>query len=58
MQFWEAMKELQEGKKIRLIKWKNHLFIRADDGVVYDQDNCYFYNLDEIMLEDGWEIFE
>ena len=57
MKFWEAMKELQEGKKIRLIRWQPQLFIRADNGVVYDQDNCYFYNLDEIMLEDGWELF-
>lgn len=58
MKFWEAMKELQEGKKIKLIKWEKHLFIRAEDGVIYDQNDYYFYSLDEIMLEDGWEIFE
>lgn len=53
MKFWEAMKELQEGKKIKLIKWEKHLFIRAEDGFIYDQNDYYFYSLDEIMLEDG-----
>lgn len=57
MKFWEAMKALQEGEYIRLTNWKERLFIRADEyGVIYDQDNNYFYNLDDIMLIDGWEI--
>lgn len=62
MKFWEAMKALQEGKKVK-IKWNDNLvlyetaYLYAVDGIVYNSDNHIFEDL-TYYVNNEFEIYE
>ena len=55
MKFWEAMKALQEGKKVRERDWQEDLFIYLNDDIVYDSRG----NIHRIIskIGDNWELY-
>ena len=57
MNFLDAIKCLQEGKKVRRNYWTNNSYIYMDDcGDIRDDLDCP-YPLKRIT-DDGWEIYE
>ena len=57
MKFWEAMKALEEGKKIRKVYWnENEYYYLDDDFVTRNENNNYIVISYEGNEE--WEIYE
>ena len=57
MKFWEAMKYLEEGKKIRKVYWnENEYYYLDDDFVTRNENNNYIVISYEGNEE--WEIYE
>ena len=59
MKFWEAMKAMQEGKKVRNKEWTNeqYLYLSADNQIL--DEHGYVASIDYIGLgETTWEIYE
>lgn len=54
MKFWEAMKALQEGKKVRVVTWQETKHIKDFRG--FDADNTCV-NLNYWMSYE-WELYE
>ena len=57
MQFWEAMKLLQAGEKVRAVGWYREAYIYLNDvgNIVDEQEEIYeIYNL--FGLEE-WEVY-
>ena len=63
MKLWEAIKALQEGKRIRNHQWDSTRYLYLENGVIWNQDN---HSLDDsygapikYLLsapEDEWEV--
>lgn len=64
MKFWEAMKALKEGKKIRRTYWEENSYIYIDsDNMLRDNYDClqnlyYIPDDDDDDNDDDWEIYE
>jgi len=60
MKFWQAMKALEEGKKIRGFDWDEGHFIVMLNGVVFDNDSneTRLEIRSEQFIEKDWELFE
>ncbi len=56
MKFWEAMKEMKKGKKVRNKDWteEQYIYLTADNEI-FDEDNCTCF-IDEKDSE--WEIYD
>lgn len=59
MKFWEAMKAMEEGKKVRNVNWGEHQYIYLDknDKSIIDEEEDYF-PIRYIDDEEIWEIHE
>ena len=59
MKFWEAMKAMEEGKKVRNEEWSEHQYIYLDknDKSIIDEEEDYF-PIRYIEDEEIWEIYE
>lgn len=55
---WEAIKALEEGKKVRKNSWEMKEYIYLDKYGNIIQENGSDYELDCIYKEDEWEIYE
>lgn len=60
MKFWEAMKALEEGKKVRNINWDKEGFIYLDEYSVCDENN---FDVDDSVIDgyfvtSEWEIYK
>lgn len=59
MKFWEAMKSLEEGKKVRSKDWSEEQYIYLTaDNVIFDEHNreCYSNFIGTKISE--WEIYD
>jgi hypothetical protein len=59
MKFWEAMKALEEGKKVRQPHWLSGTYIHIQDHyITQDSGNTAptVFHIRAIM--DGWELYE
>ena len=54
MKFWEAMKAIEEGKKVKSKYWDSDEFIHIEDGKIIDQLGDEF---GVIYIDDNWEIY-
>lgn len=56
MKFWEAMKCLEEGKKVRKCEWRKDEYIYIDENVILTQGKLKynFYN----PTNSEWEIYD
>jgi hypothetical protein len=59
MKFWEAMKALEEGKKVRCLKWIKNEFIFKDPkhGFISDNDDIWKGPSGYWICEE-WELYE
>lgn len=59
MKFWEAMKAMEEGKKVRKAYWSEHQYIYLDkkNRCIIDDGEDYF-SIGNIEDEEEWEIYE
>ena len=57
MKFWEAMKALEEGKKVRKKDWDEWKYLHLNDSncIVNEVDMYVCINL--IHINDDWEIY-
>ena len=55
MKFWEAMKEMQNGKKVRKKTWDENCYLIMKDNYIVDE-----WDDDKITfsLDGDWEIYE
>lgn len=64
MKFWEAMKALNEGKKVRNTDWahESHIFIFKEPKLVDENYEDYKMEIDASEIADDeynvWEIYE
>jgi len=58
MKFWEAMKVLEEGKKIRPVSWKKEHYLKKYKGTIVDQSGDFFTELFHCMPSETFEIVE
>lgn len=56
MKFWEAMKALEEGKKVRRKDWDSHLWIAKKSRQCLGRE-CVIYYMSPENYEYEWEIF-
>lgn len=56
MKTWEAIKALEEGKKVRKVYWDKDEYIMADEygNIVYCDGQPYVI----VYLKDNWELFQ
>lgn len=56
MKLWEAMKLLEEGKKVRRVYWDEDEYITTDEygNIVYCDGRPYV----NAYLSDNWELFQ
>ncbi len=58
MRFWEAMRDLEEGKKVRLKEWAADCYLQLDlDGTIFDESNGSAFCIEEWALME-WELYE
>lgn len=57
MKFWEAIKALEEGKKVRKIGWVKNDYVHLSKGLLIDEDGQYF-EFDHKDFVGSWEIYE
>ena len=57
MRFWEAMKVLEEGKKVRKLEWEEDSYIYLKDDIIFWHDDEPFFT-SEIDFENKWEIYK
>ena len=58
MKFWEAMKALQEGKKVKYSKW-DYGFIQLNEyGVIVDECKAHIEWAVILNISEEWEIVE
>jgi hypothetical protein len=56
MKFWEAMKALEEGNKVRCLSWEKDNILPYEHE---DDPNCITVHIDwERLLKTDWEIYE
>ncbi len=58
MNFWEATKALEEGKKVRKLYWEedNYIYLNHNNDIVNNYDDIV--DLYYIPYEDEWEIYK
>ena len=54
MKFWEAMKAMEEGKKVRRAYWEKSRYVTLDifDNIVDNKGNSF-----NIIIDDKWELY-
>ena len=57
MKFWEAMKSLEEGKKVRNKRWVTGCYIYKEDIKYFTADGNLFCDFVR-SIEGEWEIYE
>ena len=58
MKFWEAIKAMEKGKKVRRVYWEKDVYIHIDnDDILRDNYNTP-QDLYYIPNDDDWEIYE
>lgn len=57
MKFWEAMKAIEEGKKVRLIDRSVDSSIYSEDNISYALAECSARWID-ILIHYEWELYE
>ena len=59
MNFFDAMKELEKGNKVRNTKWKDAIYLYEDNEDICFSDACGVKNLDITDLNYGtWELYK
>lgn len=59
MNFFDAMKELEKGNKVRNTKWKDAIYLYEDNEDICFSDACCVKNLDITDLNYGtWELYK
>lgn len=59
MNFFDAMKELEKGNKVRNTKWKDAIYLYEDNEDICFSDACVVKNLDITDLNYGtWELYK
>ena len=57
MNFLEAVKAAQAGKKVCRMNLRNDIFLTNSNGEVYFNDNIYRYEFEtEDLLAQDWEV--
>lgn len=56
MKFWEAVKTMEEGKKVRKVNWEDEAYIYIDENSEI-RDNEGFYPA-LYCINEKWEIYE
>lgn len=54
MKFWEAMKALEEGKKVRRNDWPFGEYITLENSSFFNENRKYY----SLTRSDGWELYE
>ncbi len=59
MKFWEAMRELEAGRKVRITDWIDGDFIHLIKGELVDErgGGCKIFDV-ESCINDKWVIWE
>lgn len=59
MNFFDAMKELEKGNKVRNTKWKDAIYLYEDNEDICFSDACVVKNLNITDLNYGtWELYK
>jgi hypothetical protein len=61
MELWEAVKALQEGKKVRGKSWSSYEYIFLNNGVLVDETGDPLRNVNEVLFArsgDCWETYK
>ena len=59
MNFFEAMRELEKGKKVRNTTWQDAIYLYEDNEDICFSDACVVKNLDIADLNYGtWELYK
>ena len=58
MKFWEAMKEMQNGKKVRKADWKEGKYLCLDKEYNIEDEKGHYSKLFCVGDKDDWEIYE
>ena len=58
MKFWEAVKSMQEGKKVRLFTWSPNQYIYLNETTKIVDETGHLYGIDYISMENVWELYE
>ena len=56
MKFSEAMKLLEEGKKVKCVYWREGTYIQLKGDVIYD-DEGETYEIPGLIIEEDWEEY-
>lgn len=59
MKFWEAMRELEEGKRVTHLSFndREYLYLDRDYGFIRDESDLRI-DFEDVYAGDGWEIFK
>ena len=57
MKFWEAVREMQDGKKIRRKTWDDGDYIYMNYGELIDERDKQ-YSINYVFNDDEWEIYD
>lgn len=58
MKFWEAMKLLEEGRKVRLDIWCKEEYIMLDDEKEIVDERGYMFDLYGVHKYSNWEEYK
>ena len=57
MKFWEAVREIQDGKRIRRKNWLDRDYIYMENGKLMNEQGKR-YLIDYVFNDDEWEIYD
>ena len=57
MKFWEAMKALEEGKKVRKKEWDEWKYLQINDSNCIINEVGMYVCINLIHINDDWEIY-
>ena len=57
MKFWEAVREMQDGKKVRRKNWLDRDYIYMENGKLMNEQGKR-YLIDYVFNDDEWEIYD
>ena len=57
MKFWEAMKALEEGKKVRKKDWDEWKYLHLNDSNCIINEVGMYVCINLIYINDDWEIY-
>lgn len=58
MKFWEAMKELQEGKKVKKVKWYGSYIYYDRESKQFIDSSGETYDITYLDESEEWELYE